>query len=207
MADYKSNWRHPNDHNDFDDKNFQRWISGYLAVVFLAALNLSTAAGMFLNNRQSFKNVIAYTFYIQHSHLNSSICWHYLVDYLFLHPAGVLLREARTVQSTQLNTTSGNSICTHNVQGPQGRDGRDGLPGRDGRDGVPGRKGERGAIMSHVQCVTLQHEELLWWFLHNLLAHHPGPESTMVILWQTSTVIIVQCLNVWINLQSQYLAV
>ena len=51
------------------------------------------------------------------------------------------------MQSTQLNTTSGNSINTPNiftVQGPRGRDGRDGVPGRDGRDGVPGSKGEKG---------------------------------------------------------------
>ena len=64
-----------------------------------------------------------------------------------LHPAGALPREERSVQSTQLNTTSGNSINTANiytVQGPRGRDGRDGLPGRDGRDGVPGSKGEKG---------------------------------------------------------------
>ena len=64
-----------------------------------------------------------------------------------LHPAGALPRVERSVQSTQLNTTSGNSINTPNiytVQGPRGRDGRDGLPGRDGRDGVPVSKGEKG---------------------------------------------------------------
>ena len=64
-----------------------------------------------------------------------------------LHPAGALTREERSVQSTQLNATSGNSLNTANiytVQGPRGRDGRDGVPGRDGRDGVPGSKGERG---------------------------------------------------------------
>ena len=64
-----------------------------------------------------------------------------------LHPAGVLLREERNAQSTQANATSSSSITTPNiytVQGPLGRDGRDGVPGRDGRDGVPGRKGERG---------------------------------------------------------------
>ena len=63
------------------------------------------------------------------------------------HLAGALLREERSVQSTQLNATSGNLINTPNiytVQGPRGRDGRDGAPGRDGRDGVPGSKGERG---------------------------------------------------------------
>ena len=54
------------------------------------------------------------------------------------------------MQSPQLNATkeNGNSIATSNiytVQGPRGRDGRDGLPGRDGRDGVPGQQGERGA--------------------------------------------------------------
>ena len=51
------------------------------------------------------------------------------------------------MQSSQLNTTSGNSLTIPNiytVQGPRGRDGRDGVPGRDGRDGVPGSKGERG---------------------------------------------------------------
>ena len=51
------------------------------------------------------------------------------------------------MQSSQLNVTSSNSITTPNiytVQGPRGRDGRDGVPGRDGRDGVPGNKGERG---------------------------------------------------------------
>ena len=51
------------------------------------------------------------------------------------------------MQPTQLNATRDNSITTPNiytVQGPRGRDGRDGVPGRDGRDGVPGSKGERG---------------------------------------------------------------
>ena len=51
------------------------------------------------------------------------------------------------MQSTQLNTTRDDSINTANiytVQGPRGRDGRDGLPGRDGRDGIPGSKGEKG---------------------------------------------------------------
>ena len=51
------------------------------------------------------------------------------------------------MQSTQLNTTSGNPVTTPNiytVQGPRGRGGRDGLPGRDGRDGLPGRQGEKG---------------------------------------------------------------
>ena len=73
-----------------------------------------------------------------------------MIDYFFLpspHLAGALLREERSVQSTQLNATSGNSITTPNiytVQGPRGRDGRDGVPGRDGRDGTPGSKGERG---------------------------------------------------------------
>ena len=65
----------------------------------------------------------------------------------FLYLAGVLLREERNAQSTQLNATRDKSITTPNiytVQGPRGRDGRDGVPGRDGRDGVPGRKGERG---------------------------------------------------------------
>ena len=50
------------------------------------------------------------------------------------------------MQST-LNTIGDNQITTHNiytVQGPRGRDGRDGLPGRDGRDGAPGRQGEKG---------------------------------------------------------------
>ena len=64
-----------------------------------------------------------------------------------LHPAGVLLREERNAQSTQLNATRENLITTPNictVQGLRGRDGRDGLQGRDGRDGVPGSKGERG---------------------------------------------------------------
>ena len=31
--------------------------------------------------------------------------------------------------------------------------------------------------MYHVQCVTLQHGELLWWFLHNMPAHHSGPQE------------------------------
>ena len=53
------------------------------------------------------------------------------------------------MQSTQLNATSSNPVTTakaniYTVQGPRGRDGRDGLPGRDGRDGVPGNKGEKG---------------------------------------------------------------
>ena len=79
--------------------------------------------------------------------------WHLLHGnniLLFLSPAGVLLREDRSVQPTQLNATRDNSITTPNiytVQGPRGRDGRDGVPGRDGRDGqhgAPGSKGERG---------------------------------------------------------------
>ena len=47
----------------------------------------------------------------------------------------------------QLNATSPNSVTSNliTVQGPRGRDGRDGLPGRDGRDGTPGRQGESGA--------------------------------------------------------------
>ena len=51
------------------------------------------------------------------------------------------------MHSTQVNATRANSITTPNiytVQGPRGRDGRDGLPGRDGRDGAPGKQGERG---------------------------------------------------------------
>ena len=53
------------------------------------------------------------------------------------------------MKSPQLNGTKENvnSVTTPNiytVQGPRGRDGRDGLPGRDGRDGVPGHQGERG---------------------------------------------------------------
>ena len=65
-------------------------------------------------------------------------------SFFFLFPAGVLPREERSVH---LNATSSNPVTTANiytVQGPRGRDGRDGLPGRDGRDGVPGSKGERG---------------------------------------------------------------
>ena len=49
--------------------------------------------------------------------------------------------------SAQSNATRSNLITTPNiytVQGPRGRDGRDGMPGRDGRDGVPGRQGEKG---------------------------------------------------------------
>ena len=73
-----------------------------------------------------------------------------MVDHFILHSAGVLPREERSVQ---LNGTSGNSVTSnliatpniYTVQGPRGRDGRDGLPGRDGRDGVPGRQGESGA--------------------------------------------------------------
>ena len=63
-----------------------------------------------------------------------------------LHSADVLSREERSVQST-LNTTGDNQITTPNIytiQGPRGRDGRDGLPGHDGRDGAPGRQGEKG---------------------------------------------------------------
>ena len=62
----------------------------------------------------------------------------------FVSPAGVLPREERSVQ---FNATTSSPVTTANiftVQGPRGRDGRDGLPGRDGRDGTPGRKGERG---------------------------------------------------------------
>ena len=76
-----------------------------------------------------------------------SVDYVYLILCILLHLAGALPREERSVQSTQLNTTSGNSITTANiytVQGPRGRDGRDGVPGRDGRDGLPGSKGEKG---------------------------------------------------------------
>ena len=48
------------------------------------------------------------------------------------------------MQSSQLNVTSGPLAPPYVIQGPRGRDGRDGLPGRDGRDGAPGRQGERG---------------------------------------------------------------
>ena len=51
------------------------------------------------------------------------------------------------MHSTKLNATSSNPVTTVNIytiQGPRGRDGRDGVPGRDGRDGVPGRQGEKG---------------------------------------------------------------
>ena len=41
--------------------------------------------------------------------------------------------------TTQITTPN-----IYTVQGPQGRDGRDGIPGRDGRDGAPGRQGEKG---------------------------------------------------------------
>ena len=67
------------------------------------------------------------------------------INLIFSPPtANTLLRKER---STQLNATNDNSITTPNiytVQGPRGRDGRDGVPGRDGRDGVPGKQGERG---------------------------------------------------------------
>ena len=63
------------------------------------------------------------------------------------------------------------------------------------------------STMSNVLFAMLQHEKLLWWSLHDLPAHHPGPENTMDISWQRTMVIIVQHLNVWINLHSQYLAV
>ena len=59
-------------------------------------------------------------------------------------------------------------------------------------------------ITFHVQCVTLQHEKLSWWFLHDLPAHHPGPESTMDISWQTGLVIVAPCLSVWTTLHRQY---
>ena len=65
---------------------------------------------------------------------------------LSLHPAGTLPREERSVQSS--NQISTNESCSlsniYTVQGPQGRDGRDGVAGRDGRDGAPGLPGERG---------------------------------------------------------------
>ena len=68
------------------------------------------------------------------------------INLIFKFPptADTLLRKER---STQLNAISGNSISPLNiytVQGPRGRDSRDGVPGRDGRDGAPGSKGERG---------------------------------------------------------------
>ena len=50
------------------------------------------------------------------------------------------------MQSSNQNAT--NEGCSlsimYTVQGPQGRDGRDGVPGRDGRDGPPGLPGEGG---------------------------------------------------------------
>jgi len=58
--------------------------------------------------------------------------------------------------------------------------------------------------MYHVQCVTLQHGELLWWFLHNIPAHHSGPQEYYGYLM--AMVIFVQCLNVLIETHSQYLA-
>ena len=60
--------------------------------------------------------------------------------------------------------------------------------------------------MFHVQCATLQHEEQLWWFLHNSPALHPGPESTMDTSWRRGLAIIAPCLSVWTILHSQYLA-
>ena len=66
-----------------------------------------------------------------------------MVDYFFL-PGGILPREERSVQSTQLNGTALTTPTIYTVQGPRGRDGRDGVPGRDGRDGVPGRDGRDG---------------------------------------------------------------
>ena len=90
-----------------------------------------------------------------------------MIDYFFLHPAGALPREERSVQSTQLNTTSGNSINTPNiytVQGPRGRDGRDGLPGRDGRDGTPRKQRREGKHWS--AGTTWYAEYVLDWFVH-----------------------------------------
>ena len=61
--------------------------------------------------------------------------------------AGVLLREERSEQSAKPNATGKTEFSTphtYTIQGPRGRDGRDGVPGRDGRDGVPGRQGEKG---------------------------------------------------------------
>ena len=60
--------------------------------------------------------------------------------------------------------------------------------------------------MSHVQCANHQHEQLLWWFLHNILAHHPGPESILDISWEICIIIVEWHLNVWTNLPSQYQA-
>ena len=96
-----------------------------------------------------------------------------MIDYFFLHPVGALPREERSMQSTQLNTTRGNSINTPNiytVQGPRGRDGRDGLPGRDGRDGVPGNKGEKG--YTGLQGPPGLQGNVLDWFGHT---HTPVP--------------------------------
>ena len=94
-----------------------------LPVMFFAVFYLSTTAGM-----------------LHCSHLRTLS----QVLLLFLPPAGVLPREERSVQ---FNATSPNSVTSNliTVQGPRGRDGRDGVPGRDGRDGTPGRQGERGA--------------------------------------------------------------
>ena len=49
----------------------------------------------------------------------------------------------RSAQSSNHNATiEGCHIYT--VQGPQGKDGQDGVPGKDGQNGPPGLPGERG---------------------------------------------------------------
>ena len=44
--------------------------------------------------------------------------------------------------------------------------------------------------MSHVQRVTLQLKELLWWFLHDLPTHHPGPEYA-----SCQSVLMFECMD------------
>ena len=41
-------------------------------------------------------------------------------------------------------------------------------------------------------CYTSTRETVV----HDLPAHHPGPRSTKDISWQSTTIIIVQCLNI-----------
>ena len=80
-----------------------------------------------------------------------------MINDFYLHPAAGLPREERSVQSTQFNATSGNSLTIPNiytVQGPRGRDGRDGVPGSKGEKGDTGLQGPPGLQGMHFDFIA-----------------------------------------------------
>ena len=97
-----------------------------------------------------------------------------MADHFILHPAGVLLREERSVQfnGTSDNSVTSNLIATPNiytVQGPRGRDGRDGLPGSKGEKGDTGLQGPP-SLQGNV----------LDWFVHTH-THTPVPAPQLSV--------------------------